>query len=207
MLDTLDPPAGARANRAGERRRHLLDTARALFVENGFHRTGMAQIATASGIKVGQIYRDFESKEDIIAALCEADVAAWLQEDVLTEAVERNDLKAIRAWIGRFGSAGESVDGARMMAEIVAEAWRNPRIAEINRSIDQRVRRGLGSALAALAGGPTDADERALLVDLILAIGFGLEMRRIAHPELNVTALSGNVSAMIDRAIDDFCRR
>ena len=48
-------------SRADLRRSHLLETARQLFAERGFHQTGMAQIAAASGIKVGQIYRDFES--------------------------------------------------------------------------------------------------------------------------------------------------
>ncbi|WP_443018235.1 helix-turn-helix domain-containing protein [Sphingobium sp. TKS] len=43
-------------------------TTRDLFVKRGFHQTGMAQIASSSGIAVGQIYRDFANKEAIIAA-------------------------------------------------------------------------------------------------------------------------------------------
>ena len=56
----------------------MLDTARKLFIENGFHGTGVAQIAARSGIKVGQIYRDFSSKEDIIAAIVNSDCRSFL---------------------------------------------------------------------------------------------------------------------------------
>ena len=60
-------------SRAALRRRRITDAARKLFVANGFHATGMAQLAKASGIAVGQIYRDFAAKEDIVAALVTAD--------------------------------------------------------------------------------------------------------------------------------------
>lgn len=60
-------------NRAEHRRRLVTDTARKLFMNHGFHATGMAQLAKESGIAVGQIYRDFASKEDIVAAICNAD--------------------------------------------------------------------------------------------------------------------------------------
>ena len=199
-----DGGLNARSTRADARRSHLLDTARKLIIENGFHRTGMAQIAASSGIKGGQIYRDFQGKEDIIAAICEADVPAWLREDILNEAVAKKDLPAIRAWIGRFGSPQGPLDGARLMAEIVAEAWRNERIAEINRCIDIRIRTSLGSALAALAPEAERSKEIELLVDFILAIGFGIQMRRMINPGLDLAGLSRSVSALIDRRLDDF---
>ncbi|RZM06398.1 MAG: TetR/AcrR family transcriptional regulator, partial [Sphingomonas sp.] len=37
--------------------------ARRLFVEHGFHSTGIALIAKESGVAVQQLYRDFPSKE------------------------------------------------------------------------------------------------------------------------------------------------
>lgn len=78
MVEGMTKSAG-RGERADNRRRHLLDVARRLFIDQGFHQTGVAQIAAESGIKVGQIYRDFASKEAIIAAICESNVEAWLE--------------------------------------------------------------------------------------------------------------------------------
>src|SRR3546814_6846394 len=84
MHSTKAPrPLGERAR---ARRDRLLQVARTLFIEQGFHQTGTAQIAAASGIAVGQMYRDFKNKEAIIAAICEADVEAWLEEKALADA-------------------------------------------------------------------------------------------------------------------------
>ncbi|WP_234810833.1 TetR/AcrR family transcriptional regulator [Sphingobium herbicidovorans] len=43
-----------RGPRSAARRQHILATTRDLFVKRGFHQTGMAQIASSSGIAVGR---------------------------------------------------------------------------------------------------------------------------------------------------------
>ncbi|KHL25882.1 hypothetical protein PK98_04655 [Croceibacterium mercuriale] len=174
-----DQTAGqGRTARADQRRRHLLEVARRLFVQQGFHQTGVAQIASESEIKVGQIYRDFESKEAIIAAICEMDVAAWLEEDVLTAAVQQNDLPAIRAWLARF-SQPEDTEEYRLVAEIMAEAGRNERIAESYRALDNRIMASLSAALEAIA--PPDTERAAIdaLAQLIMTFGVGMASRKI----------------------------
>lgn len=194
---------GGRAcsDRADLRRRHLLDTARALFVRNGFHQTGIAQIAAASGIGVGQIYRDFDGKERIIAAICETDVAAWLEEDVLCAAVAAHDADAIRAWIRRFGAHDEPLNECRMMAEIVAESARNERIATLHREIDLRVRARLTAALTALASGADRDDDIAMVVEFILAIGIGVMTRRTIDPAMKIATVTPYIGALIDREL------
>jgi AcrR family transcriptional regulator len=191
-----------RARKADARRQHLLETARTLFIEQGFHRTGMSQIAGASGIKVGQIYRDFASKEDIIAAIVAADVAAWLQEDLLADAVQAGDLDAIRTWITRFAAVKGCAEECRMMSEILAEAGRNPRIWDLYQDMDRRVRGSLNAALAALAPAPDQSAARDLLADVVLALGAGMKTRRLVRPELDATSLSGMLATMIDRELD-----
>ena len=49
-------------------RARIMDAARTLFSSNGFHQTSMAQLATAAQVSVGQIYRLFKGKEDVIEA-------------------------------------------------------------------------------------------------------------------------------------------
>ena len=180
--------------RARARRSHLLEIARTLFIEQGFHQTGTAQIATASGIAVGQMYRDFENKEAIIAAICEADVEAWLEERTLADAVAARDLEAIRAWLGRFGTRKQPEDRCRLLAEIIAEAGRNPRVADIYRQVDARVRNSLSAALTALAPEGTSSNQVAAVAEYILTLGAGGVCRRIAHPQ--------QCAEQIDRFID-----
>ena len=197
QCDTMPRPG-----RSDARRRRLLETARALFVEHGFHRTGMAQIAAVSGIAIGQIYRDFASKEAIIAEVVEADIVAWLENDVLEAAVTAGDIPAVRAWIARFGKSDETRAGCQMMADIVAEAGRNPRVAAIYRAIDEQVRTSLTAALVALSpAGQEDCDVR-LLAEFILAAGQGTGVRRILHPATCTEPLRHFTVAVIDRELD-----
>ncbi len=53
-------------------RERLLEVALDQFVRHGFHGTSMRQIADAAGLAVGGIYNHFASKDDIFAAVLEA---------------------------------------------------------------------------------------------------------------------------------------
>lgn len=181
--------------RARMRRDHLLEVARTLFIERGFHQTGTAQIAAMSGIAVGQMYRDFENKEAIIAAICESDVEAWLEERTLAEAVTARDRTRILAWLERFGTRNQPEDRCRLITEIIAEAGRNPRVAEIYRQVDERVRKSLSAALVALAPEGTTTTDVAPAAEYILTLGAGGICRRIAHPQ--------QCAEQIDRFIDE----
>lgn len=150
-MPDLTIPDRPRAARSAQRRQHLLNTARRLFVEKGFHQAGMAQVARASGIAIGQIYRDFANKEAIVAAICEANLVTWLEEEKLQAAVEAGNAPAIRTWIKRIVTDELAVEDRRLMSELLAEAGRNPTIAAINRKEDARLRSSLDSALSSLA--------------------------------------------------------
>lgn len=163
-----------RASRAARRREHILETSRRLFIENGFHGTGVAQIAGASGVKVGQIYRDFASKEDIIVAIARRDFSQFLDEAALNEAIFTGNRAAVHEWILTFTSYDEDVDGYRLMPEIMAESARNPRIAKLQEEMRDRVRAALIAALTAYAPGERRAEARCDLADLIATLGSGL---------------------------------
>lgn len=164
----------ATPSRADQRRRHLLDVARRLFIAGGFHGTGIAQIACASGIKVGQIYRDFGSKEDIIAAIAMADLAHFLNEAGLERAIAAGDIAGIHDWVLSFVSPYERAEDYLLIPEIMAEAVRNPRIAQAHREMHDRIRQTMMAALAAYAPGETRESVRADLAGFILTLSAGL---------------------------------
>lgn len=163
-----------RAAKAMKRRDHILEISRDLFVKHGFHGTGVAQIAAATGVKVGQIYRDFSCKEDIIAALARRDFSQFLDEVNLNEAIAAGDRAAIREWILSFTRYDEDVDGYRLMPEIMAESARNPRIALLQEEMRAQVRGALIAALAACAPDDRLAPLLGDLADLIATLGSGL---------------------------------
>lgn len=163
-----------RATRAARRRAHILEISRGLFIENGFHGTGVAQIASASGVKVGQIYRDFPSKEAIIAAIALRDFSQFMDEAGLSAAIAADDKATVREWILAFTDYDEDVDGYRLMPEIMAESVRNPRLAELREEMRDTVRGALMAALSTCAPGAWLADARSDLADLIATLGSGL---------------------------------
>ena len=199
--------AGAEAatsgsSRTAERRGRVTDAARLLFAEHGFHGTGVAQIALRSGVKVGQIYRDFACKEDIVAAISEADVDAFLDEATLLAAIEQADRPAIRAWIGDLVLHKAHPDEAPLLPEILAESSRNARIAAIIRSSDAAVRDRLLLALAALSGRPAGAERLGISADLIMTVTMGLCSRQLARLQPDSPPLAQRIQAIIDREIE-----
>lgn len=194
---SIDRP---RASRSQARRQHLLERARQLFVERGFHQTGMAQIATASGIAVGQIYRDFANKEAIVAAICETDLAAWLEEESLAAAVERGDADAILSWIEQVAMKVPGSEDRRLMCELLAEVGRNARISEIHRDAERRLSRCLSAAIASLA---PDAPEgqRAHVAEFIMTVSWGLVARAELSGGVHQAALTPYVADLVRREL------
>lgn len=191
-------------SRAEERRQHLLRVSQSLFIENGFHGTGVAQIAAASGVRVGQIYRDFSSKEDIVAAIVEADLASFLNEQELRTAVADRDRAALRRWMSAFLDVGEATEDDRLLPEIVAEAGRNPRIAQIMRTLDDRIRDSLMLALTVLLEGTDPEQKRAeTLAEFILTFGIGMCNRRLIAPSPALDNVVQMTWAAVERELDD----
>ncbi len=201
-MSWIDGCCGERSSRADLRRRKLIDTARMLFVANGFHATGIAQIARESGIAVGQIYRDFSAKEDIVAALVEEDCGRFMDVRTLDAAIGGNDSEAVHAWLRRFVDPETDRDGDRMFAEIVAEASRNDRIAAILGGLQDGFRANLLAALAILAPGEETAVRRATLADTIMTLSIGLLHHRLMRPTLDLPALAAALRALIDRELE-----
>lgn len=158
----------------------------------------MAQIATASGIKVGQIYRDFASKEQIVGAIVETDLAAFLDEAALRKAVDAHDLTAVRRWIGEFVCGDTDDESRRLMPEICAEAARNDRVAAIMQNVNARVIADLTEALTVFAPQPEKAAQIAVVADLILTLAIGLTSQRSTGTLRAPEALCARIEALID---------
>lgn len=180
----------------------MIHAARVAFAENGFHATGIAQIAKASGVLVGQIYRDFANKEAIVAAIVERDLENFLLDRGLAAAAEAGDEEAIRGWIARF-VACDNPEGGRLVAEIMAEASRNDRIAEIVRALHERMRGELTTALRLLVPASISCERFARLAGMIETISGGVFHRRITDQDQPSPAVVAALIKCIDAAIDE----
>lgn len=198
--------AAASGGRAATRRRKVIDAARLLFSNNGFHATGIAQIAKESGIAVGQLYRDFASKEEIVAAISQTDCTEFMAGEPLKEAVRRGDRDSVRAWVRNFVDPGTRDNDGRMFAEILAESSRNDRIAAIFSAVQAEARANMLTALSLFAPSPAMCARRSTLADTILAMSLGLMHYRLMHRDADICGLVTSLIAIVEREIDDLER-
>lgn len=102
-------PASAEA--AARTREKIHDAAVALFTSQGFHGTGMREIAQRAGVSLGNIYNHHRTKDELFAALLDEYEARYTAPDTpLAKALQSfaslDDLEALgeasRAMVHRF---------------------------------------------------------------------------------------------------------
>jgi AcrR family transcriptional regulator len=188
-LSTVECPPPSRA----ELRRHNIKAvARRLFVEHGFHSTGIALIARESGVAVQQLYRDFPSKEDIIAAIVEADCKKFADLATLERALAAKNRDGIMIWLTSATCRQEEA-GDRLFLEIAAEASRNQRISAIFADIRKTMSENITRAFAGLAKNDLVSAEHRLLAEAFMIVSIGSVCTEALH--------GGNVAAASEKLI------
>lgn len=197
------PPAAPDHTRAEARRQQILCAAAQCFREHGFHGASIAQISRAAGMSAGHIYHYFDNKESIIAAIVAQDLENLLTLTARLRAAPDIHRAMIDHVVEGVSQQLEPVS-ATLKLEIVAEAARNPRIAEIVGDADLACRNSLTQTLRAsrLAAGHDD-DPATLegLVETVATLFDGMIIRAIRNPDLNRDQLIRNVQAILSRLI------
>lgn len=190
-----------KVDRAAERRARVMEAARGLFVSRGFHAASTAQIADAAGIAVQQMYRDFGSKEGIVSAIVEKDVARLFAtiDPAVAQAGESKD--ALRLWLQELiFNAIDPADGD-LRAEIFAEGQRNEQIAKILAEIGERIRAAVYSVVSAYSPPSRSGEDLAqlteILVGLITASGGQLQGGRTVPAQI----IAARLASMLEREI------
>lgn len=178
----------ATSPRAEARRAQILNAARACFREHGFHGASIARICQAAAMSPGHIYHYFRNKEEIIAAIVEQDVERIL--DFHERMRTSSDLRATVCECVNEGvlsalDAGE----VALKLEIIAEAARNPRIAELVRAADVRLRESFMDMMREVGLGAPPEHLRDC-VETLCAMFDGLMMRGVRDPGLDVAAVT-----------------
>lgn len=178
------------------RRQQILDGARACFVQKGFHASSIAMIAEEAGVSVANIYQYFETKDDLIVALVEAEVENDLAIVCLIgEAPSLRD--GLNAAMVRLTGMAKMHSVMQLRLEVLAESFRNKAVAAVVQQGEERTIAQLVQILrTAQAKGEIRGDLKpAQCAALILAISDGLlsrlpisprPIRELAHEALQV---------------------
>mgnify|MGYP002393353219 CR=1 FL=1 len=184
----MSEPAAKRTD-AEARRQQIVDAASACACRSGFHGSSMAEIAQQAGLSVGQIYRYFDSKEAIIAAIVERDMAEMRDKYSELRDGETPVLDAILAKCVQAIDAYYESDRAALILEVVAEAARNPTVACILRSADAEERRMRQDLLRDAFPDELDERERTARGEVISMLFEGLVVRGVNNPGTDRAAI------------------
>ena len=89
-----------------------------LFREKGFEKTSVEELARASGIGKGTIYGYFQTKSDILKALCE-DKLERMHRELTTDADKENSIlqQMVSIYIGEFTLITQGPEFARLFMQ------------------------------------------------------------------------------------------
>jgi len=203
-MQTTDTTPNTDASRAAARRQQILIAAAQCFRYHGFHAASITKISIAAGMSPGHIYHYFENKEAIIAAIVAQDL-----ESLLTLTAQLRAACNMRAALIERAAEGvaDQLDpvSAALKLEIVAEAARNPRVAQIVREADAACRRELAITIRAIrrVAGHEDSPEAIdAMVEVLACLFEGLLLRTIRHPDLDRQRVAKRIQLAINDLID-----
>jgi AcrR family transcriptional regulator len=155
-----------------QKRAELAEIAFDLFLDHGFHRTGVREIAGAAGLSVGAVFTYFKDKEEILGHIFSEQLAR----------VEEEMLGTLRAMIGKETSAGAD-------PETVFDTV----FAQFLRAVDAHRRFILlayqeTKSLNAVARQDLIAREKRVQGLLAEAIRYGAELGRFASDDIELKA-------------------
>jgi AcrR family transcriptional regulator len=122
------------------RQQQILAAAARCARRSGFHGASMADIAQAASMSVGQIYRYFENKEAIIAAIVDQDVQDMREKFAELESSGMSLADAIIERADESLAWNYDPERAALRLEVFAEAARNPRVAAMLQASDAEER-------------------------------------------------------------------
>ena len=189
------------------RRQQILDAAEACFSREGFHQTSMQAICREAELSPGAVYRYFSSKEDIIAACCQAcQQAHWN----FIESLMAGDNSAIGMLdqlvdegFGILADPG-ALDQLLMIIQLWAEAQRSPRIRDAYRETHQKTWQEAFTRILVQGqeSGEIDPELDAESMARILNSAWcGLLVQKSIDPEIDVWSYVSTLKSVYHRAL------
>jgi len=162
-----------------QKRQNLIEAAIAVTAARGFQGAGIAEIAAVAGIAPANLYRYFAAKEDLVLAIVEAqrqEIARRLAE---AQAGAGSARDALRRFMRAVTGAAIEPRMRALWLETLAEAARNPRIAQLLKADDGELAAAFRSLVdrARADGEIAPESDAAALAQLLIALMDGAMAR------------------------------
>lgn len=121
-----------------QRRAHVLEAARSVFVESGYYAAAMDEIAVRAGVSKPVLYQHFPSKQDLYVALLDSALDSLQLAIDLAAATAPDNKTRVRQTIGAYFAFMDDPDGAARLvfqSDLVNEPLVRDRLAKTNDAI------------------------------------------------------------------------
>ena len=161
-----------------DRRAQILDAAISCFAKRGFHPTSMHDISAEAGISVGLIYRYFQNKEAVIAAM--ADRHKKQIQEILERARQAPSLReSLETLFTAHCGETEPQVTAAFVVDLFAEASRNQPVAELVRDVCEASMNGVTNLIARSPEAKASELTPREMAELIFAVNDGMLLRGV----------------------------
>jgi AcrR family transcriptional regulator len=187
------------------RRREIVLAARKCVVEQGFHKTTMADVIRESGLSAGAVYGYFKSKEEIVAAIADEALSAvdQLFEGILSSPGPVSPVGALQAVLEHVLRIAEMPDNdlTRVAIQAWAEALHNDAIM-VTASSKYRMLRSNFEAVArrAQADGTVDRDaDPAQIAQVLFGLVPGFVLQRLLLGDVTPATFACGLTALLNQ--------
>ena len=179
---------------AEENRRAVIDAASRLFRERGFDGIGLADLMRAAGLTHGGFYKQFSSKDDLIAQACDRALATGADKWTRIASSGRPDVLAdlVRMYLAR--SHRDRIDDGCPLATLGPDVVR--RDPALRQRFEQGIRFHAGTLAAAMAASPARAQAHDPLAALSMMVGALLLSRMVEDEDLSGQILDSAIASL-----------
>jgi TetR/AcrR family transcriptional regulator, repressor for uid operon len=172
------------------RRTEILAAAETCFVAKGFHQTSMQDIAGASGLSMGLLYRYFDSKSTIIRAFSALDRDGMIA-GIAALATAPDFIDGLTKLLKQELETMRDADAFRITTEVLSESTRDEVLRESFAAKELMLTEALSNAIATQQAEGKIARELApdQAAHLVLATVDGLSLRAFIDRRLGKRAL------------------
>jgi AcrR family transcriptional regulator len=189
------------AVRRAERRAEILDAAERCFERLGFHRSTMRDVITEAGLSAGCVYKHFQSKHEIVAAIAADRHASEM--DALSEAEAAKDPVAALRLISRHFIEQLATPAGMKSRAVGVQTWAE---ALHDEEVLRHVRKGIEQPLAKIAALMARAQKEERLVASVepdalarasIAMFHGFVLQKLWDPKVPIEPYLAALDALL----------
>jgi AcrR family transcriptional regulator len=182
---------------AALRRKQILDAAKDAFRTHGFHAASMAVVAAGAKMSVGQIYRYFDNKEAIVAAIVGEHIEEFMHDLTL---LASEDGPLSKKLIDNFTqSIRRHIDSGflSLTYEVRAEAARHPDLQELLINKDRQIQDRIVELMKSTDLACLSTDEMSVRAEQVCLLFEGVIARIGRRPDFDLNTINRLVRPLL----------